>query len=246
MVTSATPHDVRGSVVTLHDLRGFDRRPNNPDGMHVAALPGMTRDYPVQVEVTSPARFERSQVLLRIVLSIVLGWIGITAGWLTCLLFGTLPVIAALAITSTSSQRYQTEVAPKVWRVLRWLLGLSAFMHMLVDRFPTEHDDDLRFDIRFTGHPTALSALKRLLTSIPSGLVLGLVWIVSGVLAVIAALLVLLGGPMPQSILAFQRGRLRWEARLVAYHASLVEEYPPFSLDTEDIHDETLAASGAP
>jgi hypothetical protein len=26
---------------------------------------------------------------------------------------------------------------------------------------------------------------------------------------------------------------LRWETRLVAYHASLVDEYPPFAFDTE-------------
>ena len=206
----------------------------------------MTRDYPVQVEVTSPARFDRIQLLLRIVLSIVLGWIGITAGWLIFVLFGTLPLIAALAISSTSSERYQADVAPKVWRVLRWLLGLSAFMHLLVDRFPTEQDDGVRVDIRFTGRPTVRSALMRLLTSIPSGLVLGLVWIVSGVLLLVGAVIILLGGPMPQSILAFQRGRLRWEARLVAYHASLVEEYPPFSLDTEDTHGATLVAAGVP
>ena len=39
---------------------------------------------------------------------------------------------------------------------------------------------------------------------------------------------------IPPSILAFQRGVLRWNARLVAYHASLVEEYPPFALDTDE------------
>jgi hypothetical protein len=30
----------------------------------------------------------------------------------------------------------------------------------------------------------------------------------------------------------FQRGVLRWEARLLAYHSSLIEQYPPFALDT--------------
>ena len=42
----------------------------------------------------------------------------------------------------------------------------------------------------------------------------------------------LFGAAMPAWILAYQRGMLRWEARLAAYHACLVEEYPPFSFDT--------------
>jgi hypothetical protein len=35
---------------------------------------------------------------------------------------------------------------------------------------------------------------------------------------------------VPRSIESFQTGYLRWAGRLAAYHASLVEEYPPFSL----------------
>jgi hypothetical protein len=35
--------------------------------------------------------------------------------------------------------------------------------------------------------------------------------------------------PSPASILSFQTGYLPWSARLLAYHASFVEEYPPFS-----------------
>ena len=88
------------------------------------------------------------------------------------------------------------------------------------------------------------TALSRLLTSIPSGIVLCFLWFVSGILWLFAAVAVLLGAAMPGSILAFQRGVLRWQARLVAYHASLVEEYPPFSFDTEDGHETPLAAAG--
>src|SRR4051812_50108486 len=51
--------------------------------------------YPVQLEVTSPARFDRVQLALRLALSIALGWIGVSAGWLGCALFLALPVLAA-------------------------------------------------------------------------------------------------------------------------------------------------------
>jgi hypothetical protein len=191
--------------------------------------------HPVEVEVLSPPHFERLQLLLRIALAVMFGWIGITAGWLVCALFGALPLIAAIVVSTSSGERYLGEVAPRLWRVLAWLLELSAFMLLLVDRFPTGPADDwVRITIRFTGKPTVGSALLRFITSIPSGFVLMLLWFVSGVLWVVSALLVIVGAPIPESILGFQRGVVRWNARLVAYHASVVEEYPPFSFDTGD------------
>ena len=201
------------------------------------------RDYPVQVEVSSPASFERMQLLLRIVLAIVLGWIGITAGWLVGVLFLVLPLVAAVAVSSIGTERYLTEVGPRVWRALAWLLQLSAYMLLLTDRFPARDEGQVQIYIRFTGRPTIGSALLRLLTSIPSGLVLCVLWFASAFVWLVAAGLVLLGGPLPPSLLAFQRGVLRWQTRLVAYHASLVEAYPPFSFETERSSGATLAVS---
>jgi uncharacterized protein DUF4389 len=201
--------------------------------------------YPVHVEISSPPRFERVQLLLRILFAIVLGWVGITAGWLICVLYGALPVIAAITLSAAGSERWTTEVAPRLWRVLAWLVQLSAFMVMLVDRFPTGEDFPIRVELRATGKPTVGSALARLITSIPSGFVLMILWWVSSVLWLVGAFFVLFGASIPESILAFQRGVLRWQARLVAYHASLVDEYPPFSFDTGHGHDEIVAEAGA-
>jgi hypothetical protein len=196
-------------------------------------------DYPVQVDVISPPRFERIQILLRIALSIALGWIGITAGWLVCVLYFALPVFAAIALSTVAGERYRE----KLWRVLDWLLRFSGFMLMVVDRFPTgdEEDNEIRVAVRFTGKPTVGSALLRLLTSLPSGIALMVLWFVSSILWVVGAIVVLVGGWMPQPILGYQRAILRWQARLVAYHASLVAEYPPFTLDTGITDDPTLA-----
>jgi hypothetical protein len=203
------------------------------------------RDYPVHVDVASPPRLERIQLLLRVALAVVLGWLGITAGWLVCTMYVLLPVIAAIAISSRGSTGYPTEVGPKLWRVLAWLLQLSAYMMLLVDRFPTGGDYPARPEIRFTGQPTIGSALLRLATSIPSGVVLVLLWCVSTVLWLMAAVLVVVGATVPEPILAYQRGVLRWQARLVAYHASLVDEYPPFSFGPEDGSDAAAAGTGA-
>ncbi|HEX2685560.1 MAG TPA: DUF4389 domain-containing protein [Kofleriaceae bacterium] len=197
------------------------------------------------MEVTSPPRFDRAQLALRIVLAIVLAWLGITAGWLVGVLYGVLPLFAAIAISSIGRDRYLQEAGPRMWRVLAWLLQLSSFMILLVDRFPAGGEHPVRIEIRCTGNPTVGSALARLVTSIPSGFVLCVLGFVSSVLWLIAALLVLIGGTVSPSILGFQRGVLRWAARLVAYHASLVEEYPPFSFDTGDGQGTPLAAAGA-
>jgi hypothetical protein len=71
--------------------------------------------------------------------------------------------------------------------------------------------------------------MLRLILSIPSWFVLALLGIVSSVMFVVGVVTILIDGTVPAGILAFQRGVLRWQARLVAYHASLVDEYPPFS-----------------
>jgi hypothetical protein len=213
-------------------------------GTQVAAPVGMS-PTPVHVEVASPVRFDRTTLLVRILLAIVLGWLGITGGWLIAVLFLVLPLIAAISILAIGTDRFRTDVAPPVTRALVWLLQLSAFMLLLTDKFPGP-GSDVRVDLPFQGRPSATTALFRMITSIPSGFVLAIVWLVSSVLWVIAALIVVVGVTMPRSLLAFQRGVLRWQARLVAYHASFVDDYPPFALDTGDLDQAELVATGAP
>jgi hypothetical protein len=190
--------------------------------------------YPVQLDVTSPLRFDRAQLALRVVVAIALGCIGMTGSWLTWLLFLVLPVFAAIGVSTRGARRYLDELGPGLWRVLTWLLAFSAYMLLLTDRFPTGEPTGVQVEIQVDGQPTVGSALVRLLTSIPSGIVLGLLGIVSWVLILVGAGMILIEGRVPFGILGFQRGILRWQARLLAYHASLVEDYPPFSF--EDTH----------
>jgi hypothetical protein len=206
----------------------------------------MAREYPVHVEVTSPAHFDRIQLLLRVVLVIVLAWVGITAGRLVFLLYLALPVIAAIVISSSSGERYTGEIGARIWRVIAWLLQFSAYMMLLVDRFPTGEDHPVRIRIDITGKPSVSSALARLATSIPSGIVLMLLWLVSGLLWLFQAAFVLFGLAPAPSILGYQRGVLRWEAKLVAYHASLVDHPPPYALDTELEAPSTSSTSSGP
>jgi len=190
--------------------------------------------YPVQLDVTSPPRYDRVQLALRAVIAIALGCLGVTGGWLMWLLYLALPVIAAVAVSTRGARSYLDELGPRLWHVLRWLLAFWAYMMLLIDRFPTREPTGVEVEIQVDGQPTPGSALLRLITSIPSGFVLGLLGIVSWVLVIAGAVMILIERRVPDGILGFQRGVLRWQARLLAYHASLVDEYPPFSF--EDTH----------
>ena len=116
---------------------------------------------------------------------------------------------------------------------LRWLIALYSYLGILTDRFPTEKPQEIvRYEVQTGGTPTVGSALLRLIYSIPSAIVLAVLGIVSGIIWLIAAVMVLVQENYPEGLYDFQRGVLRWEARLLGYHASLVDQYPPFALDT--------------
>lgn len=189
--------------------------------------------YPVQLEVTPPARYDRIQLLLRLAITITLGWIGLSAGALSGLLFLALPVLATIMITSKGSEAFMQQTAPHLWRVLTWLLSFSAYMLFVTDRFPADPDDGVRTQLMARDEPPrAETALFRLITSIPSALVLALISFVSWILVLVSIVTVLVARTVPDSIVSFQIAIVRWQARLLGYHASLVEEYPPFELDT--------------
>lgn len=188
--------------------------------------------HPVQIEIRSPEHFDRMQLVLRLGLMIVLGAFGISGAWAAGLLYLLLPLAAAITISSDGGDAYTRDVAPQVWRVLRWLLELSAYMMLVTDRFPTADGDNVRTEIRFTARPSTASAVGRLFTSIPAALVLCVLSVVSCVLCMFAIVIVLVGAHMPGWILAFQRGVLRWQGRFAAYHASIIDEYPVFGFDT--------------
>ena len=115
---------------------------------------------------------------------------------------------------------------------MRSIVAYYAYVFFLIDRLPSEGvEEQVKFDVQRGGSPSVGSALLRWIYSIPSAIVVGLLGAVSEVLWVIAAIMVLVQENYPDGIYDFQRGVVRWEVRLLGYHASLVEQYPPFALD---------------
>ncbi|MBE3110942.1 MAG: DUF4389 domain-containing protein [Acidobacteria bacterium] len=182
--------------------------------------------YPVTFDVVRPQKFERPQIFLRILLWILLSWI-------VGLAFLVLPIASAIFVSQKGSQKFLEEDGPKITGWLRWIIAFYAYLFILTDRFPSEKAEELvRFEVQPAGTPTVGSALLRLIFSIPSAFVLSILLMVSEVIWVIAAIMVLVQENYPEGLFDFQRGVLRWEARLLGYHASLVDQYPPFALDT--------------
>jgi hypothetical protein len=184
---------------------------------------------PVVFDASYPQRFARVQVALRIAIVVLAAMIGIPFGWILYLGF---PILAAVLISQKEGARYLAEDGPRVTRWLHWVMAVIAYLWLLTDRLPVSGEQTVRFEVERSGTPTPGSALLRIVKAIPSALVLVLLMFVSAIAWLIAAIWILIEETYPESLFNFQRGVVRWQARLLAYLASLVEPYPPFSLDT--------------
>ncbi len=183
--------------------------------------------YPVTFDIGAPPeKFQRPQLILRLLLYFLVGWVLGLVYWL--------PVLSAIFISQKGSAKFLEEDGPRVTGWLRWLMALYAYLGLTTDRTPFAEDPGqiIRFEVKPQGTPTVGSALLRLIFSIPSYFVLSLIGIVAFVLWLVAAVYILIQETYPKGILDFFRGYLRWEARLLGYHASLVDQYPPFALET--------------
>lgn len=186
---------------------------------------------PVTFEVERPPVFQRAHVFLRIALLVVIGWIGHPFG----LLWLGLPVVAAILVSQKGGQRYLDENGATVTRVLNWILDLVAYLALLTDELPGQTKHPVRFQVERSGSPTTGSALLRILYAIPSLIVLAILTFVGAIVWVIAAVLVIVNESYPESLWRFLLGLVRWEAWLLAYLASLVDRYPPFTLETGSV-----------
>src|SRR6266498_1828977 len=187
--------------------------------------------FPVTLDVARPPAFQRAHVFLRVALLVVIGWIGHPIG----LLWLGLPVVAAILVSQKGGQRYLDENGPTVTRVLNWILDLVAYLALLTDELPGRAQHPVRFQVDRSGSPTVGSTLLRVLYAIPSMIVLAILAFVGAIVWLIAVVLILVNESYPDSLWRFLLGLVRWEASLLAYLASLVDCYPPFTLETGSV-----------
>ncbi len=189
--------------------------------------------YPAAFDITQPERFNRMHIVIRILILIILAILGGAIGWLYGLIWLAVPVLAAILISQKGAERYLAECEQDMVKWLRYVVAAYSYLGLLTDRLPNENVvETLRFDVRSTGTPTAGQALLRIILVIPHVVVLAILGIVAGILILIAAIMILVQETYPEGIYGFLRGYQRWNVRVLAYLASLADEYPPFALDT--------------
>ncbi len=184
--------------------------------------------YPVDFDVEPPDEFDKAQLLLRVLIIIVVSCI---FNAILNQAYFVLPVAAAVLISQRGAAEYLAEAESGPTRWLRYIMGAFSYIALATDDASFDDPDRVGLEIRPTGSPTVGSALLRLITGIPHAIVLALLGIVFFFVWIIAALSILINEEYPDWASSFIRGYLRWWARFLAYMASLVDEYPPFSFE---------------
>ena len=169
---------------------------------------------------------------MRALLILVLYWllngvIGI-AWW-------ALPVFGAILISQKGPQKYleEAEKGPVTW--IRLILGFYTYASLLSDKLPLENPAELvDFKVQPNGTPSVGQALLRIILAIPHWIVLAILGFIGAFVWLGTVITILMNGTYPDWGFNYLRGYLRWNARLLAYMASLVDEYPPFSFSDGD------------
>jgi hypothetical protein len=180
--------------------------------------------HPVQLDIEHPKQTARIHVLTRLALLAAFAALGCSG--IYWFLYLALPALAAIGVLRKSGARYLAEDAPRIVRVLRWFASAYGYLWLLTDVLPTAEGGpvDLRIEVR--GHPTAGSALLRLLFSLPALVLLALLSAAAGIVWLVGAVLVLVRERLPEWVADFLAFTLRFQFQLVAYHLSLVDAYP--------------------
>lgn len=185
--------------------------------------------YPVHYHVDPPERFTRLQLAIRLIAFVALGVVGLSFGMVFLFLYFALPAYAASRLAS-EPDAYVDEDGPRVLRALRWFAVLSAWAGLIAEHLPG-HTPDGRIHIAIDARPapTASSALWRVVTGLPSALVFGFLCWLGLFVWLWAAISILISERVGAGAFRYLEGLQRWCIRLLAYQASLVDEYPPFS-----------------
>ena len=126
--------------------------------------------------------------------------------------------------------------------MIRFLTGLQAYLFFGVEEIPSwDKPGPATYSYTPSGTPTVGSALMRFIMVIPQAIVLGIVGFVAMILAFVAAVMVLVNESVSHDIWKFQMEMVAWEAWVLSYYLSMVEEYPPFSLQVTEVAAEESA-----
>jgi hypothetical protein len=169
---------------------------------------------------------------MRVVAFLALGLIGFSFGSVFICAYLALPVLAAVRVSSRTAEEYVRGDGPYVIRALRWFAAVSAWAGLITENLPSRTPEEtVRIEIDSASHPqpTPSSAMWRLVTGLPSAIALAILCWFGTFVWLWAALSILFVQRIGPGAFDFLVGLQRWSIRLLAYQASLVDEYPPFA-----------------
>jgi hypothetical protein len=191
-------------------------------------------DYPVHVSVQHMTVGERAHLVLRLVIVVALGFAHQSLMGVFVALYVLVPMLVGIFV-SRPGQGVLAEDRARLVAVLEWVLGFYAYLLLATDRFPIGSEARaVKLTVTYGSEPTLTSALMRLLTSLPQAAWLLALGVAAAFSAVVLAVHVMLGAQAPAGLTRFPRDVVVSLARFFAYHASLVDAYPPWLLGGAD------------
>jgi hypothetical protein len=190
-----------------------------------------TSGYPVQTSFSKPERYDRIQLLWRLGIWMVLG--AVTNGVLGFAYFAG-PIVSAIFVSRHGADGFHEKYGAKYAKFVSFYADLQTYFLFGTDEFPSwGKEGAAHYSYQPSGSPTVGSALLRLIMVIPHaimGWVLGIIIFGASLVAIVT---VLMSETVSEGIWGILMGIVAWEARVLTYFLSMVEEYPPFSLDKE-------------
>lgn len=183
--------------------------------------------YPMTVSVEAPERFQRIQVLLRIFVYWAIIYLPIGFA-----LFSA-PLLSALLISQRGGKGFLETHGALYEKTLCFVLGLYAWLYYATDEFPRwDGEGAFRARVRLEGQPGVGSALLRYVTVTPHAVIIWLLFVFAATLGLVGVFTVLLWGRVPGFVRRFELAFVAYNGRTLAYYVSLVDDYPPFTLNT--------------
>ena len=227
-----------------------------------------TQSYPVRVDASLDAPLSRWLWLVKWVL-VIPHYVVLAFLWVA---FVVLSVVAMVAIVFTGRYpraifEFNVGVLRWTWRVQYYAIGAFG-----TDRYPpfTLADDPAfpaHLEVEYPGQLSrGLALVKWWLLAIPQYIIVGVftgsgLWFawqydeqqnswaglgLIGILAVIAAVVLLVTGRYPEQIFDFVLGLNRWVLRVAGYAGLMTDRYPPFRLDMGGHDPGTLTLQPVP
>lgn len=181
----------------------------------------------VELDVTQLDRYDRVQLLLRLVIGAAMGMFHQSLIGVLAALYLILPGLSAIMISRQDSRGFEGKDAAWIESVLDWFVSFYAYMLFVTDRFPVDAATrKVRLRIERFGEPSIGEALLRLITSLPHALLLAVLAVASIIVSAIIFVCILFTERAPESLRGFQRDFLASLARFFVFHSALVDTYP--------------------